>query len=81
MLRSIGIEPTGRETFGLADGRSIRRDTGWALFELQGTEAPSRVIFGARGDAALLGMVTLEELALSLDPVKRKLRPLRLMIA
>ncbi len=81
VLRSIGIEPEERETFWLADGRKVRRDVGWALFEIRSRRAPSRVIFGRRGDACLLGMVTLEELGLSLDPLKRRLRPLRLMIA
>jgi predicted aspartyl protease len=81
VLRSIGIEPEERETFWLADGRKVRRDVGWALFEIQGRRAPSRVVFGRRGDACLLGMVTLEELGLSLDPLKRRLRPLRLLIA
>jgi predicted aspartyl protease len=81
ILRSIGIEPETRETFWLADGRKVSRDVGWALFEIQGRRAPSRAVFGRRGDACLLGMVTLEELGLSLDPLKRRLRPLRLMIA
>lgn len=82
VLASIGIQPEERRrTFDLADGRTVRRDVGWAVFELQGQRAPSRVIFGVRGDAGLLGMVTLEELALSVDPRKRSLRPLRLMIA
>jgi hypothetical protein len=35
------------------------------------------VIFGRRGDAALLGVVALEELGLTLDPLRRRLRPLR----
>jgi hypothetical protein len=67
-------------TFWLADGRKVKRDVGCALFEMHGRRAP-RVVFGRRGDACLLGMVTLEELGLSLDPLKRRLRPLRLMIA
>jgi hypothetical protein len=37
------------------------------------------VIFGGRGDASLLGVVTLE--ALGLRPLRRTLRPLKLMIA
>jgi len=45
----------------------------------RGRAAP--VIFGRRGDASLLGVVTLEALGLRLDPLRRRLRPLRLMIA
>jgi predicted aspartyl protease len=81
VLRAIDVEPQGRETFWLADGRKVKRDVGWALFEIEDRRAPSRVVFGRRGDACLLGMVTLEELGFSLDPLKRRLRPLRLMIA
>src|SRR5262249_53834154 len=81
LLASIHVRPEGRERFALADGRTVRRETGWVLFELEGRRAPSRVIFGLRGDASLLGMVTLEELGLALDPLKRRLRPLKLTIA
>ena len=81
VLRSIGVEAERTETFYLADGRSVRRRIGHVVFAIQGTDAISRVIFGRAGDACLLGMVTLEELGLCLDPLKRGLRPLRLMIA
>ena len=81
ILRGIGIEPRRSDTFRLADGRSVRRDIGHALFDIQGRSGPSMVIFGRRGDACLLGMVALEELGLALDPLKRRLRALTLMIA
>jgi predicted aspartyl protease len=81
VLRGIGVRAERTETFHLADGRSVRRRIGHVAFEIQGAEGISRVIFGRTGDACLLGMVTLEELGLSLDPLKRTLRPLRLMIA
>jgi predicted aspartyl protease len=81
VLRAIGVRPERTETFWLADGRSVRRRVGFVLFAIEGSEAVSRVIFGRAGDACLLGMVTLEELGLSLDPLKRRLRPLKLMIA
>jgi len=81
ILASLGVRSEGPERFSLADGRTVRRETGWVLFELEGRRAPSRVIFGRRGDASLLGMVKLEELGLALDPLKRRLRPLKLMIA
>ena len=71
VLRRIGVEPREVQTFDLAHGESVRRSVGDA--------AP--VIFGRRGDAPLLGVVTLEALGLRLDPLRRRLRPLRLMIA
>ncbi len=81
VLGAIGVQAEETETFGLADGRSVRRRVGHVLFEIEGRGGISKVIFGKPDDAALLGMVTLESLGLSLDPLKRKLRPLRLMIA
>ncbi len=81
VLRRLGIPPRRRETFTLADGSHVRRSVGLAIFELEGREGGSQVIFGAQGDACLLGAVTLEELGLMLDPLKRQLRPLKLMLA
>jgi clan AA aspartic protease len=75
-LRKLGIRPTGTRTFMLADGTEVRRRTGAALFRFRGEEGASTVIFGEPGDAALLGVVTLEELGLILDPMRRELRPM-----
>ena len=80
-LREIGVEPERTERFWLADGRSVNRRIGYVLFEIHGNSGISKVIFGRPGDASPLGVVTLEELGLSLDPLKRTLRPLKLMIA
>jgi clan AA aspartic protease len=77
VLRRIGVRPRHRETFALADGRRVTRDTGTVFLEVAGREGASRVIFGRRGDAALLGVVALEEMGLMLDPLRRRLRPLR----
>jgi hypothetical protein len=39
------------------------------------------VIFGEEADSALLGATTLEALGLSLDPIRRELEPLPLILA
>jgi predicted aspartyl protease len=75
-LRKLGIRPTGQRTFILADGTEITRNTGAALFRFQGRDGASTVIFGQPGDAALLGIVTLAALGLTLDPIRRGLRPM-----
>ena len=75
-LRRIGIRPSGSRCFVLADGTEIIRETGAALFRFHGEEGASTVIFGEPGDATLLGIVTLEELGLILDPMRRELRPM-----
>ncbi|MGH7895552.1 MAG: aspartyl protease [Candidatus Binatia bacterium] len=80
-LHHLGVESERTETFWLADGRSVKRRVGHVFFEIQGSTGISKVIFGRPGDVSLLGVLTLEALGLSLDPLKRTLRPLKLMRA
>jgi predicted aspartyl protease len=80
-LRRLGIRPRGTERFYLADGTGITRQVGIAHFEVGGRKGVANVIFGRRGDAPLLGALTLEALGLILDPLRRKLRPARLLLA
>lgn len=81
ILKAIGIRPYGTETFTLADGSTIRREVGNAFLRIDGRRAPSPVIFGEKGDGALLGVIALESLGLAIDPRTGKLRrtPLFLM--
>jgi predicted aspartyl protease len=81
VLRRIGVAPRETKTFGLASGASVRRQVGDVGYEIDGQSGAAPVIFGQRGDASLLGVVTLEALGLRLDPLRRTLRPLKLMIA
>jgi clan AA aspartic protease len=81
VLQAVGIEPYATESFSLADGRSVKRKIGAAIFEIEGRKGASPVIFGRRGDMPLLGVVTLEATGLRLDPLRRTLRPLKLLIA
>jgi hypothetical protein len=46
-----------------------------------GRRRASPVIFGVRGDSPLLGVVTLEALGYVLDPFRRELRPLKMILA
>ncbi len=64
----------------LADGKEISRQIGDATFILDGNRGASPVIFGETGDSALLGVVSLEALGFMLDPIRRVLRPLRLIL-
>ena len=81
VLRAIDVEPRETKVFGLANGVSVQRQVGNVLYEISGASGAAPVIFGRRGDSSLLGVVTLEALGLRLDPLKRRLHPLRLMIA
>jgi hypothetical protein len=39
------------------------------------------VIFGEPGDSSLFGAIALEALGLTLDPLRRELKPIRMMLA
>jgi len=80
VLRKLGIRSQKRETFRLANGKHIVRRKGVALFRFQKWVGGSDVIFGEKGDATLLGALTLEALGLSLDPIRRELKPMTLIL-
>ncbi len=73
ILKKLGIKPVGKEEFSLADGRTISRKVGSALYEYRGIERAAPILFGEKDDSLLLGTFTLEALGLTLDPFKRKL--------
>ncbi len=81
VLRRLGIRPLRRDEFELADGSKMRRSVGLALFKIGNTLGGSEVIFGRSRDEPLLGAVTLEALGFELDPVRRRLRRTRLLMA
>jgi clan AA aspartic protease len=81
ILESLGIKPVAQETFRLANGSKIVRKKGVALFKYQNKIGGADVIFGEEGDSLLLGAFTLEALALALDPLKRELKPLPMILA
>ena len=81
VLRRLGIKPGRTKSFILADGSEVKRSLGQALFRMKGEEGASPVIFGEEGDSTLLGSISLEVLGFILDPFKRELRPLPMMLA
>ena len=81
VLRRLGIKPGKTKTFILADGTEIKRFLGEARFRINGEEGTSPVVFGEEGDSILLGSISLEVLGFMLDPFKRELRPLPMMLA
>ncbi len=80
-LRRLGVRPYRKVDFSLADGRTITREVGDAYFEIRGDGGAAPVIFGEEGDEPLLGATTLESLGLVLDPFKRRLIPMRMLLA
>ena len=81
ILESLGIIPLTQEEFRLANGEAIVRKKGIALFKYGNKIGGADVIFGDPGDSTLLGAFTLEALGLALDPLKRELKPLPMILA
>jgi predicted aspartyl protease len=81
LLERIGIASHSRQRFRLADGSTIERDRGDAVFFFRGQQGASPVMFAEPGDATLLGAVTLESLGLVLDAVRRDLLPLPMIVS
>jgi predicted aspartyl protease len=78
---ALGLKAERSHSFSLADGTLIERRVSECRFRYQGNEASSPVVLGEEGDVALLGCVTLETLALVLNPFDRSLHPMRLLLA
>ena len=74
--KSLGLEAQDHIRIRLADGRIVNRPVGFAMIRFDGHSTPSRVILGEADDSMLLGVVTLEEMGLTLDPLKRTLSAL-----
>jgi predicted aspartyl protease len=81
ILRKLGINPIANEEFRLADGSVIRRKKGIALFKYKDKVGGADIIFGEEGDSLLLGAFTLEALGLALDPLRRELKPLPMVLS
>jgi len=78
-LKKLGVEPTSEEEFTLANGETFKKSVGNALFEYGGKLRAAPVIFGDKG-IFLLGATTLESLGLILDPIRRQLKPLPMLL-
>ena len=80
VLRSLRIKPFGSQEFRLADGSKIVRRKGGALFRLGNRTGFADVIFGEKGDATRLGALSLEAMGLALDPLRRELKPMPMLL-
>jgi clan AA aspartic protease len=69
--RAIGLKPMDSIKCSLADGTEVERKVSECRIALPQGERSTPVLLGKRGDEALLGTVTLEELRLVLNPFTR----------
>ncbi len=80
VLDRLGIKSLTEQEFRLANGEMIRRRKGIAAFRMGDKIGGADVIFGEPGDSTLLGAFTLEALGLALDPLRRELKPLPMIL-
>jgi len=71
--KKLGISPTFKREFLLADGRVVEREVTQVLAKIDGQVLYTLCTFGDEGSEPLLGVVTLEEFGLGVDPVNRRL--------
>jgi len=80
VIKKLRILPKGEESFVLANGDVITRKLGSAEFFYKDHFGPSKIIIGEPGDTAIIGVVTLESLGFALDPIRRELRPMKMLL-
>jgi clan AA aspartic protease len=78
---AIGLKPIDSVKCALADGTEVERRVSECRIAVPQGERSTPVLLGEKGDEALLGMVTLEELRLVLNPFTRQLQPMRMILA
>lgn len=74
-LERLGIEAEGTRPFVLADGREVSYGVAWVRVRIGEVIQPTIVVLGDPESEPLLGVVTLEEFGLGVDPVNRRLVP------
>ncbi len=71
--KTLNLKSVRKEKFELADGGEIIRGVGNCMVKYKDIEVATQVILGEEDDSALLGVLTLEEMGLTLHPLSRKL--------
>jgi len=75
ILRRLSVVPYRKDSFELADGREVELEVGRARVQVNSRQELTQVVFADEGTEPILGMVTLEEAGLSIDPVRQILVP------
>lgn len=80
VLQRLGVKPHSKQEFTLADGSKVERDRGIAFFRYKDRVGGADAVFGEEGDSVLLGAFTLEALGYDLNPIKRELIALPMVL-
>lgn len=79
MLQRLGVPVQRTMPSETADGRIVPVDVAHTTIRLEGLTFPTPVIFAEDGEPSLLGVVSLEQAALAVDPVSGRLIPTNLL--
>ena len=75
VLDRLGVEPSQRARFRLADGTIIQRPIGETQVRIEGQTIATTVVFGDDDGIALLGVYTMERALLGVHPMGQRLIP------
>ena len=75
MLHALGVPVNTFVRSRLADGSQQTVEIGQTTIRLAGRQFITTVIFAEEGEPSLMGVVTLEDALLAVDPVNNKLIP------
>ena len=79
LLQRLGVPVERSLPSETAGGRVVPVDVGRTTIRLEGLEFATPVIFAEEGEPNLLGVVSLEEAALAVDPLAGRLIPANLL--
>ena len=79
ILERLGVPVQRSLPSETADGRMVPVDVGETTIRLEGIQFHTPVIFAEMHEPSLLGVVTLEQAALAIDPVAGRLIPTHLL--
>jgi clan AA aspartic protease len=79
-LAKLGVKPEETREFTLANGQLITRKLGGVRYKYNGHLGFAPVIFGEKDDSIILGVTALESMGMALDPLKRELIPLPMIL-
>ena len=79
LLQRLGVPVERSLPSETADGRIVPVDVGETTIRLEGLEFHTPVIFAEENEPSLLGVVSLEQAALAVDPLAGRLIPANLL--
>jgi predicted aspartyl protease len=80
VLREVGVGAVDKMDFRSISNEKLTREVGVSEIEVMGRRWLTNIIFGEDGDNEVLGVTTLEQLGLQVDPVSKEIKPLPLYL-